>query len=458
MWMLLESSRPAPRLPGSRLLGHYADLRRDPLALFLRAVRERGDYVQIRFAHIPALIVNDPAGVRAVLHERADNYPREGGSPREMRKFIGDGILTATGESWDRQRAEVQPFLHRGPIEAAFDVTAGELREALAGWAEARDSAGVLDVARAARQVSFQIVCQVLFHYRPTPEEAERFTDAVSFAQEEVMNRLLSVFPPPLFMPTRVNQALRRAMGVAHGLCARIVESGERREQPLGDYLERVLAVSREGGGRPREEALAFARQMMMTLMIVASENPANTVGWALWLLSQRPDILQQVRNEIDRVIGDRAPRLEDLHELTLMKRVLSETLRLYPGGWAMDRQAREEDVLGGYRVPAKSIVFISPYLMHRNPRFWSDPETFEPDRFLPDRASGIPPFAYLPFGAGPHQCLGQKFAYQLMKLFLCEFLRRFDYQLDPAHRPEPQALFTLRPRGGVRLRLIPRA
>jgi cytochrome P450 len=440
-----------PTLARSSLAGHYGEFREDPLGLFTRALAAHGDYVRVRFFHLPVTVVNDPEGVRAILESNAENYPRDSKSSRVMRKFIGDGILTANGEHWRLQREALAPHLGKHPVEAELTAMKRFLGEAFDRWAVQ----GEVDVARGGRTVNFRVLTRMLFDFDATWEDAEVFTDAVSFGQEDVMERLLSLVSPPLLLPLERNAKLKSAMASAHGLCGRMLRR-PRDGRQRATYLDAVLDAARAAAGTSERERERWARQMMMTLLIVGAENPSNTVGWALAELSRRPALLDACRSEVDAAGEPSTPA--DLGKLRHLHRVIHEVLRLYPGGWALDRKAVAEDTLGGFRIPKGAVVLVSPYLMHRNPRFWPNPEAFDPDRFLPAQRENLPRYAFFPFGGGPHQCLGPKYGYQFMPLFLGEFLRRFHYAHASDTLPTPQPLFTLRPRGGVRVTLRARA
>jgi cytochrome P450 len=434
----------------SGLSGHYREFQRDPIGLFTRALDQHGDVVRVRFFHIPVTVVNDPEGVREILSTSADGYPRESNSSRIMRKFIGDGILTANGPHWRMQREALNPHLQGDTVDRAWEIAHEVLGEGLRRWGATGEK--VVDIAREARVMSFRILARLLFAYEASWEEAEGFTDAVSFGQQDVMDRLLSLVPPPLFWPLERNRKLRGAMAYAHGLCARILREGSRARDSRPTYLDAVMNEAERAAkpGTPLNEE--WGRQLMMTLLIVGAENPSNTVAWALALLARHPEWLARIRaelNEAGDLLGPPAPG-----RMPLLHRVVHETLRLYPGGWALDRKATRTHTLGGFHIPASSVVLVSPFLMHRNPRYWKDPETFDPDRFLPERREAQPKFAFYPFGGGPHQCMGPRYAYQIIPLMLVRLLERFDYELAAPELPKALPLFTLRPSGGVPLRM----
>ena len=239
-----------PMLAGSTVAGHYREFQRDPIGLFSRAVAAHGDVVRVRFFHIPVTVVNEPEGVREILSTASENFPREANSSRVMRKFIGDGILTANGEPWQVQRAAMTPHLQGSAVDRSFSIANRVLDEA-----NARSGTGerVLDAAREARVASFRILCDLLFAYEASWDEAERFTDAVSFGQEDVMERLLSLAPPPLFLPLERNRRLRAEMIYAHALCAKILREGSRTRDGRPTYLDAVIEqASRAAGAASR--------------------------------------------------------------------------------------------------------------------------------------------------------------------------------------------------------------
>jgi cytochrome P450 len=439
-----------PTLRSTGLAGHYREFQRDPVGLFTRALQAHGDVVRVRFFHVPVTVVNDPEGVREVLSTASENYPRESKSSRIMRRFIGDGILTANGEHWQMQRSALAPHLQGDAVEVAWGITNEILAEGFSRW-DAKEKK-LVDIAREIRVLSFRILCRLLFAYEATSEEAEGFTDAVSFGQEDVMDRLLSLVSPPLFWPIDRNRKLRSAMAYAHQLCAKILREGNRAQGSRSTYLDAVLKEVERSAPPGKTSNEEWGRQLMMTLLIVGAENPSNTVAWALALLAQHPEWLTRIRQEISE--AGRLSTPSDLSRIPTVHRVIHETLRLYPGGWALDRQAAREHTLAGFRIPAGAVVLVSPLLMHRNSRYWKDPESFDPDRFLPERRETMPKFAFYPFGGGPHQCMGPRYAYQTIPLLLVRILERFDYELTGDALPKALPLFTLRPAGGVPLRI----
>jgi cytochrome P450 len=193
-------------------------------------------------------------------------------------------------------------------------------------------------------------------------------------------------------------------------------------------------------------------RDEVLTLMIAGHETTANALSWTWYLLSQNPDVTAKLRRETAEILAGRLPTMEDVPRLTYTRMVLDESMRLYPPAWATSRAAIADDELGGHRIEAKSVVFLSPYLTHRHPEFWEDPERFDPQRFTPECVAARPRYGYFPFGGGPRLCIGNSFALSEAVLALATLVPRFELRLEPGYVVTPEPLITLRPRGGIRM------
>jgi cytochrome P450 len=191
-----------------------------------------------------------------------------------------------------------------------------------------------------------------------------------------------------------------------------------------------------------------------MTLVTAGHETTANALAWTFYLLSKNPEVERRLRRETDAALGDRAPTAADAPALKYASLVVSESMRVFPPVWAFERQAIADDVVGGFRVPAKSLVAISPYLLHRHRAYWENPEGFDPERFLPERALGRPKSAYLPFGGGPRMCIGMGFALTELQMVLSRIVQRYRLELASAHPVVLEPVVTLRPKGGLPMRL----
>jgi len=235
---------------------------------------------------------------------------------------------------------------------------------------------------------------------------------------------------------------------VAYDIIAKRRQSGE----DTGDLLSMLLAARDEDTGEGMTDKQL--RDEVVTFLGAGTETTAVTLTWTWYLLSTHPEVDQKLRAELAEVLGGRTPTLDDIPKLPYTRRIIEEALRLYPPAWANSRTALEDDEIGGYHIPAKSMVALCPYVTQRDPAFWDNPEGFDPDRFLPERSVGRPRYAYVPFSGGPRQCIGNEFALMEAQLVLATIAQHYRLHLVPGYPVEPHPIFTLRPRYGVTMTL----
>lgn len=321
-------------------------------------------------------------------------------------------------------------------------------------WLEHARRGGPIDVAAEFMALTLRIVGRTLLSI-DLGGEADRIGPAITTAQEYVQYRLDHILSPPLAVPTPRNLRFRRAIAALDGVIDEIVARRHREpEIEAGDLLAMLMAARDEetGEGLTDKEL----RDQLLTFIAAGHETTAGALAWTFHLLGQHPEAERRLHAEVAEVLGGRAPAIEDLPRLAYARRVIEESLRLYPTVYAVIRDAKAEDAIGGFRIPARSMVLLSPYVTHRHPESWPDPEAFDPDRFLPERSAGRPRFAWFPFLGGPHQCIGQEFAMIEMTLIVAMLARSFRLCLAPGARVEPRAMLTLRPRSGLPMIIHP--
>jgi len=282
--------------------------------------------------------------------------------------------------------------------------------------------------------------------------ETETVGKALRTAFEHVGYLLVHPFALSLNMPTPRKIRYLRAKKVLDTVVYKIIDQRRKTEKDAGDLLSMLLlARDEETGGGMSDEQL---RDEVLTLFIAGHETTAVTLSWAWYLLAGNPAANQKLRAELDEVLCGRTPTIEDLPNLRYTKMVLEETMRLYPPGWALPRQAIEDDIIGGYHIPAGSLVDVSQYVTHRRPDLWDEPDRFDPERFTPERFANRHRFAYFPFGSGSRTCIGNNFAMMEAQLVLAILAQRFQFQLVPEHPVVPDPTFVLKPRFGVMMRI----
>jgi cytochrome P450 len=279
--------------------------------------------------------------------------------------------------------------------------------------------------------------------------EADLVAPAVTEALGYVEHRLSHLLAPPPAVPTPRNLRFRRAMRTLDGVVFDVI--ARRRASPgtdAGDLLSMLLATRDEANGSGLSDR--ELRDQVFTFLIAGYETTAVALSWAVALLDRHPEADRRLRDEVSKALDGRTPTFEDLPRLDYTRRVVEETLRLYPPVYGVMRDAREADEIGGYRIPARSMVALSPYVTHRHPEFWPDPEAFDPDRFTPERSAGRPRFAWYPFLGGPHQCNGQDFAMMEATHVIAMLAQNVRLRLTPGASLEPKPMLSLRPRDGL--------
>jgi cytochrome P450 len=317
-----------------------------------------------------------------------------------------------------------------------------------ARWHKLAGAGGPLDILGEFSHLTLAIVGRALLSI-DLGGDADRIGAAVTEALDYLDGRINTVVPIPYFVPTPRNLRARRAIGTFDAVVADILAA--RRREPghdHGDLLSMLLAARDEETGSALSDR--EVRDQVITFIGAGHETTAVALAWTFYLLDQNPDATDRLRDEVDRVLGDRVPTVDDLPNLSFTRRVIEESLRIYPPVYGTIRDAREEDEIGGFRIPARSMIVLVPYVTHRHPEFWPDPDRFDPDRFLPEAEAARPRFAWYPFLGGPHQCIGQEFAMLEATLATAMIARSFRLRLAPGASIEPRPKLSLRPRGGM--------
>ena len=437
---------PGPR--GTLLLGSMRDFQRDKLG-FIRGLTRYGEVARYRTAHLVWYQINHPEGVRRVLQENNRNYGKGSLTLSFLKPVVGEGLLTSEGPLWLRQRRLMQPVFHRRSVAAFATLMTDETLAMLDRWQPAMASERPIDVLAEMARLTLNVVTGALFHAH-VGEEPEVLRRAISTLVEDTGYRFEVPFYPPHRVPTPRNRRFRAALRAVDRAVYSIITERRRGDGDEEDLLALLMGTRDEETGEVMNDRQL--RDEVITLFLAGHETTANALAWALYLLATHPEAEERLREELGEVLGAGCgvPTLEDLPGLAYTKMVVDETLRLYPPAWITNRQAIEEDEVLGHRIPAKSFVTLSPYVLHRHPDHWKDPDRFDPDRFVPGRANGRPRFAYFPFGGGPRQCIGQSMALVEAQLVLATVLSRCRLRLASDRPVEAQALATLRPRGGL--------
>jgi cytochrome P450 len=443
---------PGPR--GNPVLGSIGDIYRDRLRFVLDVAGTYGDVALYRVAHMRMYQVSSPEGVGRILHDNHRNYSKDVATFGTLKLFLGNGLFTSDGDFWRRQRRLAQPAFHRRRVAAFGGLMTDATLEMLDRWRPYADQGQPLDVGAEFSRLTMEVVTRALFS---TSVEGDISTvgGAIATLLDDVTFRFTFPFYPPLRVPTPRNRRFLAARAALDEVVYGII-SGRRRSPGEHDDLLALLMEARDedtGEGMSDKQL----RDEVITLFLAGHETTANALTWASYMLSTHVDVARRLQAEVNEALEGRIPTALDLPRLPYTRMVIDETLRLYPPAWITNRRAIEADTVCGYRIPADAMLSISPYVTHRDPALWENPEGFDPDRFSPERAAGRPHYAYFPFGGGPRQCIGKGFALMEATLVLALLYQRCEMHLVPGRKVETEALATLRPRNGMWMRAHPR-
>jgi cytochrome P450 len=451
-----------PRIPspaGAPLIGSMLDLLRDPLATFLCAHREHGDIVRLS-AGPPGLrmqlyTVFSAEGAQQVLATEAANFRKDTAVYQELRDAFGNGLLTGQDADYLRQRRLIQPLFTRRRIDGYARAFTDEAEATSASWRDAPGS--TVDLITQMHRVVLRMVSRVLFgtDIETAIPVVERTIPQLS---SQAIRRGLSPLSVPRHWPTRANRRAAAASAELYGVCDDIIARRRAEGRTVegdggGDDLLALLnrAESAEDGSLDAAEL----RDQVLIFLLAGHETTASALAFALHLLALHPEAQGRVRAEIHSALGDRTPTAADMQALPYLTMVFKETMRLYPPAPVIGRRSVAATEIGGHRIPAGADVSVVPWVIHRHPEYWPDPERFDPERFTSEAEAARPRYTWFPFGGGPRACIGQHFAMLEAVLVLAVLLR--DYELSAVdRRVEVGAGITLAALGPARCRVTP--
>ncbi len=465
----VRQSPTPPSAPPSHWLFGVAGQFRDNagfLAFLLDGVQKYGDVVKMEYGLIGDLLrrrrrsasyfLNDPTDIKHVLVTNQKNYPKDlnavSNTPA-VKKVFGRGLLLSNDPFHLKQRRIMQPFFNHQPIASYADMMIEKTKKVLESWKEGL----TLDLSHEISQLTMAIATKAFFNIELS-DQSDEFSRAVRLGQRTLAESFfswVSYLPFSLYFPTKLNRDLRQVVLLLDGTISAAIARRRAGKESGSDLLSALLNAQDEEGTAMNDRQL---RDEIVTLFLAGHETTANALSFALYLLSQHPDVEAKLLEELRSVLGDSAPSFDRLPRLTYTEMVFAEALRLYPPAWILQpRVAREGETLpSGTTICAGDVLVLIPYITHRNPKFFPDPERFDPGRFTPEACAGRPEYAYFPFSGGSRSCIGERFAKMEGVLLLAMIARQFKMTLSQNQTVVPNPLFTLCPKNGVWMRMEP--
>jgi cytochrome P450 len=423
---------------------------RDVLGAYDDWARRYGDVVALRLGTWPAVLLNHPDHAEQVLVRTPQNFIKFPFFFRHVRAIFGQGLLTSEGAFWLRQRRLAAPAFHPQRLAGYGDPVVRFTERMVETWqpGEARD------VHADAMALTLRIATKTLFDAEVESDVAE-IGQAFGAITEEIAARIRRPLRIPDALPTPGNLRYRRGVGRIDRLVTAIIKERRDQDEDRGDLLS-LLMLSRDEEGQPMSERQL--RDEVITLLLAGHETTALALSWTWYLLAQHAEADAAVAAEVRHALGGRTPTVDDLPLLRFTEQVVTEALRLYPPAWGFGREAVADCEIGGHAIPAGTTIIISPWVLHRDPRFFEHPTEFRPERWSADLSRQLPRLAYIPFGGGPRICIGNRFAMMEAVLILATVAQHFQLQWQGSAPIVPLPSITLRPKGGVWVEPVQRA
>lgn len=434
--------REVPGPKGLPILGHAVQLARDPLGFFTQCQREYGEVVAIRLGAWPLLLISDPDLIEFVLVKDHRDFIKNSVFWRQVTAVFGNGLLTSEGDFWHRQRRLAAPAFTGQRLAHYGEVMVRHAQQILGGWEAGQER----DLHADMMSLTLRIAVETLFGSE-VKENVEEIDHALNALADEITARVARPIVIPDVVPLPGHVRYRRGLRKIEQVIARIVSERRSCNHDTGDLLS-MLMLARDEHGQPMSDRQL--RDEAVTILLAGHETTALALSWTWYLLTEHPDQEESLAAEVREVLSGRTATVEDLPKLRLAEQVVLESMRLYPPAWAVGREALHDCEVGGYAVPAGTTIYMSPWVIHRSPRFFDEPEEFRPERWEGDFAKQLPRFAYFPFGGGPRVCIGNRFAMMEAVLILATMVQHFRIKRTEGHPVTPLPSITLRPKGGV--------
>jgi cytochrome P450 len=458
--------------------GHTTEFERDRFAFLKRIGNEVDDIGRLRFITRDIIMVNSPASIHEVLVEKARSFEKSPMIRIALYPLAGEGLFTSGGQLWRRQRRLMAPVFHQPKIDALAPAMVECARRTCDSWTDD----AVLNVANETTRITMAVAGSTLFGI-DTFDEADTLGQALTVALEwadyastsllmalqvelrlallgatasappvrRTLDGMLTWLEAPVLWPTRRNRELRQAIAVLDARVQRMIDARRAAAEPSQDLLSHLLTARDEDDGGLMSDKQV--RDEILTLFVAGHETTANGLAWAIYSLVRQPELYARARAVVDG-LGGRLPSLADLGRLEFLTRAFKEALRLYPPVYLFARISVAEVTVAGRVVPDRSIVLLSPWTVQRRADLWPEPTRFDPDRFAPELEATRPTDAWIPFSDGPRVCIGAHFAQLEAPLVLATLLQRADFTLTDDREIVPDESATLRPRGGMPMRV----
>ena len=438
---------PGPK--GNILWGSALKFRENNLRFLLGVAKDYGDIVHFRVGPYHTYLFSHPDYAREILLDKADKFYKDRVTQYVLKPFLGSGMVVANGDLHKRQRKLVQPAFHHKRIETYVRVMTDYTSEMLDNWHTGQTYA----IDQEMLALTLRVVSKALFNAE-TSEIVQQAEQAMAVINDLLRREIDIALPIPSWLPIEHNRRKREAIATLDKYIGQFMDEHRTSGLDNGDLLSMLMSSIDEDDGTQMSNKQV--RDELVTMFMAGHETTAYTLTWVWYLLAQHPEIEAKLLDELNTVLGGRKPTMADIPLLKYTSMIIKEAMRIYAPAWLLTGREPIEDVeIGGYKIKKGSLVYISPYILHHDPRFFDDPETFRPERFVDEKA--ISRFAYIPFGTGPRVCIGQSLALTEAAVILATVIQRFHVALVPDQDVALKGMLTLRAAESIRVTIAER-
>lgn len=428
------------------LLGHLPQFATDRLAFFTKCAREYGDIVPLKLGPMRVWLLSHPDLVEEVLVKKNRYFIKDIGLRKSA--FLGNGLLTSEGDFWLRQRRLAQPAFHRERIGQYVKIMVDYAEKSMSTWLDSDKR----DINAEMMKLTLSIATKTLFDVDVDgTEQGDYIGSLVNKTISHFRKQSNTGFLIPTWLPTPGNLSFNYAHHRLDNYISSIIATHRKDNHDRGDLLSMLIAAQDEDGNHMTEKQLL---DEVKTMFLAGHETTANALSWTLWLLAQHPIITSKLVSELEEVLNGQAVTLMDLSKLKYCEAVITESMRLMPPAWMVAREAAQACEIGGQEIKVGHTIMMSQWVIHRDARFFNQPDQFIPERWANNFAKELPTYAYFPFGGGQRLCIGKQFAITEAMVILVTLLQKFSFTLLPAQKIEPEPSITLRPKNGIWMKL----
>jgi cytochrome P450 len=439
-----------PVARSKKFVGHLKEYVDQPLDFLMNKWKEEGDIFRFRLAHRYLIVISHPDYVKHIMQENHTNY-KKSLAYRKLKLLLGNGLFTSEGEYWLKQRRLAQPAFHKERITNYFETMTAFAYQLIAKWQEECKEGNSVYLHKEMTVLTLKIISKTLLGIELS-EEGRVVEENLPFALKFMIRRVTSTVNFPMSFPLKKHIHFKRAVQSLYSSIDGIILNKRKLEDPGIDLLAILMGVEDEETGEKMSDQQL--KDEILTFFLAGHETSAVALTWTIYLLMQNPSELAKVKAEVDAVLKDQPFNIAHLKQLTYTTMVIKETMRIVSPVWVLGREALGEDVLGNHKINKGQSVIFSPYLVHRHPDFWEQPDTFNPQRFTPEKEAKMHKFAYFPFGGGPRLCIGASFAMMEMQVILSLLIKSFDFTPKSVKHPGFNYSLTLRPSSEIELNL----